>query len=115
LLPDEDAVVCVGCDMPFLSEAALDLLRDTPSTADAVVPRVGGFPEPLFARYGRGCTEAVQNALRAGHLKTAGLLERVSVRWVEEIELRSVDPELSSLVNVNSDGDLGLADNLSRS
>jgi molybdenum cofactor guanylyltransferase len=110
LEPGEEAVVCVAGDMPFLDARALALLRDHPP-AQAVVPRVGGRPDPLFARYARGCAPAIARALAEGRLKTAALLDELEVSYLEEPILRAVDPALRFLTNVNTPEDLArLAD-----
>jgi molybdopterin-guanine dinucleotide biosynthesis protein A len=114
LAADEDAVVCVASDMPFLSPAALALLRDEAPSAAAVLPRVGGHVEPLFARYGRACLAPVQAALAGGHLRTGAALTGVAVHWLAESDLRAVDPELATLVNVNTPADLAAAERHAR-
>jgi molybdopterin-guanine dinucleotide biosynthesis protein A len=101
----EPWVVCVAGDMPFLHPAALALLRDHPPAA-AVVPRVGGRPDPLFARYDRTCAPAIAGALAEGRRKTAALLDELAVTYLDEAALRAVDPALAFLVNVNTPEDL---------
>ena len=72
-----------------------------------MVPRVNGFPEPLFARYGRACLPAVTAALQAGRLQTSVFAATIpGMIWLEEAALREVDPQLSSLENVNTPDDL---------
>jgi molybdopterin-guanine dinucleotide biosynthesis protein A len=114
LRPGEDAVVCVAGDMPFLSVPALRLLRDTDPEADALVPAIGGHAEPLFARYGRGCAGPVARALAAGRFKTTSFLEEVRAVFLDEAALRALDPDLRSLVNVNTPGELERAEAMAR-
>jgi molybdopterin-guanine dinucleotide biosynthesis protein A len=107
LAPDEDAVVCVGGDMPLLQPAALQLVRDHAPGAPAVVPLVNGFPEPLLARYGRACLPAVTASLAAGRLTTTVFAAAIpGVVWLEAADLRAVDPQLLSIENVNTPDDL---------
>jgi molybdenum cofactor guanylyltransferase len=108
----EEAVVCVGCDMPFLSAATLGLLVETAPWAPAVVPRVGGHAEPLFARYGRSLESTAEAALVAGTLKLQDVLAQFQPVWLEEPLLRVVDPDLLCLVNVNTEEDLVRAEAL---
>jgi molybdopterin-guanine dinucleotide biosynthesis protein A len=114
LRPDEDAVVCVGSDMPFLSSRALELLRDEAPLAAAVVPMVDGRAQPLFARYGRACQVAVEAALMKGQLKAGAALANVAVHWLTESDLRAVDPELATLANVNTPEDLAAVERRAR-
>jgi molybdopterin-guanine dinucleotide biosynthesis protein A len=106
LLPDEDAVVCVGGDMPFLAAPLLLLLRDRDMRDHAVVPRVGGHPEPLLARYARICAPEIATRLQHGHLKTMDLFQALTLDWIDEAALRACDPDLASFINVNTPQDL---------
>lgn len=107
---DATSVVCVACDMPYLDPRILELIRDREPEADVVMPGVGGRPEPLFARYGRACADAVRAQLDSGDFKVTRFLERVRVAWLEEEELRAIDPTLRFLSNVNTPSDLAAPD-----
>jgi molybdopterin-guanine dinucleotide biosynthesis protein A len=97
-----DRVVVVGCDMPFLSIRLLSYLVSLSSEVDVVAPRIEGYPEPLHAVYGRGCLPAIEPRARGGQLKIIGFYADVRVRYVDEPELRRIDPELRSFRNVNT-------------
>jgi molybdopterin-guanine dinucleotide biosynthesis protein A len=99
-------VVCVAGDMPFLAPAILALLRDHAPEADAVVPRVGGFPEPLLARYGRRCSQVIEARLRVGARAVHEIFAAVTTAWLDEPALRAADPALRSFTNVNTPDDL---------
>jgi len=105
LPPETDAVVCVAGDMPFVSPAIVRALRDAPS-APAVAPRPWGRIEPLCARYGRALAPAVAAALATGELAVHALLARPGVAFLDEDELRALDPTLRSFANVNTPDDL---------
>jgi len=115
-LPDGiDAVVCVAGDMPFLSPALLEHLRDGAPGAPALVPRVAGRPEPLLARYARAIAPVVAEQITLGAYAMMDLLARLEVTWLEEPELRALDPELGSIANVNTPADLARLDPSPRS
>ena len=101
----------VACDLPFLSPTLLRHLADRRQRAgvDAVVPVVGGRPEPTHALYSRRCLPAIRARLEAGQLKAAGFLDEVAVRYLDEAELRRHDPQLLSFYNINYPGDLARA------
>ncbi|HXU79907.1 MAG TPA: molybdenum cofactor guanylyltransferase [Polyangia bacterium] len=107
LRPGEEDVVCVAGDMPFLDPRALELLRDH-RPAQAVVPRVGGHLEPLFARYARTCAPHIFRAIVEGRWKTQALLAELDVAYLDEAVLRAIDPALRFLTNVNTPEDLAL-------
>jgi molybdopterin-guanine dinucleotide biosynthesis protein A len=102
LTDQESAVACVAGDMPFLSVAALELLRDHAPAA----PLVAAPGQPLFARYGRACAPAVQRALAEGRLQARALLDELSATYLEDRALRALDPQLTFLGNVNTPADL---------
>jgi molybdenum cofactor guanylyltransferase len=106
LVPGEDAVVCVGSDMPFLRPALLAQVRDTAPEAIAVVPRRAGRAEPLLARYGRAFTGPLAHALATGALAVRDLLAQQSTHWLDEATTRAADPKLRSFENVNTPEDL---------
>jgi molybdopterin-guanine dinucleotide biosynthesis protein A len=97
-----ERVVVVGCDMPFLSLGLLAHLVALSPEVDVVAPRIDGYPEPLHAVYRRRCRSAIEPLLRAGRLRIIGFYADARVRYVDEPELRRLDPELRSFRNVNT-------------
>jgi len=97
-----DRVVVVGCDMPFLSTRLLAHLVGQSADVDVVAPRIDGYPEPLHAVYSRACLAAIRPRVEAGRLKIVTFYADVRVRYVDEPELRRIDPELRSFRNVNT-------------
>jgi molybdopterin-guanine dinucleotide biosynthesis protein A len=96
-------LLAVAGDMPHLSPRVLDaILAAADERVDAVVPRVGGFPEPLCALYGRGAAAVVARHLDGGRRRTQGILDDLRVAWLEEPALRALDPELVTFTNVNA-------------
>ena len=106
LLPHEQAVLCVGGDMPLLAPGLVELLRDTAPQAEAVVPRPAGRIEPLLARYSRACAPTIAAALAAHTLKTSTVVASLAVHWLDDPALRAVDAELTSFENANTPEDL---------
>jgi molybdopterin-guanine dinucleotide biosynthesis protein A len=95
-------VLVVGCDMPFLSTRLLAYLVALSREHDVVAPRIDGYPEPLHAVYSRACLDAIRPRVEAGRLKIIAFYEDVRVRYVDEPELRTIDPDLCSFRNVNT-------------
>lgn len=100
------AHIVVACDMPLLQPELLRLLLERLGSADAAVPRIAGQPEPLCAVYSATSVPALEAAVAEGELAVHKALDRIRVRYVEEEELRSVDPELISFTNLNQPEDL---------
>ena len=95
--------------MPFLSPHLYRALLSNRDTYDAVVPIVDGRPEPVHAAYSRACLEPIREKLAADDLKIAGFFQDVSVRYFSEDEVRTIDPNLLSFFNINTQQDLDTA------
>jgi molybdopterin-guanine dinucleotide biosynthesis protein A len=101
--------VALACDMPFVSTPLLRGLLAEAREWDAVVPLIGGQPEPLHAVYRQSCVPAIEAALAAGQKRLISFFEAVRVRYVDEDALRGWDPDLRSFLNVNRPDDLARA------
>lgn len=103
-------VLCVACDMPHISRGVVELLlASARPDDDALLPRIGGWPEPLLAVYRRTASAGFERAIAAGRLKVMHALAGLRVRFIDEGELRVADPDLRSFVNVNTPGELAAA------
>jgi molybdopterin-guanine dinucleotide biosynthesis protein A len=72
---------------------------------DIVVPREGEHHHPLAAVYRRSVLESVQKMLAADRLRLRFLFDEVRTREVDVDRLRSVDPQLDTLKNLNAPDD----------
>ncbi len=100
------AFVC-GCDMPFLCSALVCHMGALAETADVVIPRVRDY-EPLHAVYTPACLEPIKRVLADGGRNT-DVLRGLRVRELDAGELRRFDPDLRSLMNVNTPEDYASA------
>lgn len=102
--------IMLACDMPLVKPALfryLCSLTRAGTTLDnagwqAIVPVVGGLPQPFHALYHRQLFPILEKKLAAGERRAASFLDEVATRWVPEAELRPLDPALHSFVNVNT-------------
>ncbi|SFR02908.1 molybdenum cofactor guanylyltransferase [Desulfoscipio geothermicus] len=96
-----------ACDMPFISAGLGGLLIRAAAGYDAAVPRYRGYLEPLCAVYTKNCIEVIERQLARGQNKITGFYDRVRVRYVEESDLRAVEPNLEQVFfNVNTPDDI---------
>lgn len=98
--------IVVGCDTPFLSVGLLEYMTQIGSTFDVVVPRIKKKVEPLCAVYSKNCLAPIQELLEQNELRISELFSMVKVRYIEEDEINSLDPEHLSFFNINSQADL---------
>ncbi len=97
-----DQAFVIGCDMPQANLELVRYLMSLASTADAVVPRIEGRPEPTYAVYAKVVVPAIERQLRARRYKIAEFFDHVRVRYVDEDELRRFDPELQSFTDLDT-------------
>ena len=104
--------IVVGCDTPFLSVGLLEYMIQICSTFDVVVPQIKDKLEPLCAVYSKSCLVPIQELLEQNELMISKLFSMVKVKYVEEDEINSFDPEHLSFFNINSQDDLERAKKL---
>ncbi len=92
----------VACDMPFLNPRLLSYMSGLSEGYDVVLPRVGGFVEPLHAIYSRRLLPVIENHLQRDARQIRMLFEGLRIRYVSEAEIDRFDPERRSLKNLNT-------------
>jgi len=102
----------VAVDMPFVQPALLSFLLNQPLTDSLLVPVVGNVPQVLLAVYPRTVLSVVEERLQEGRRDPRSLLEVTPVRYIDEAQLRQVDPELRSFINVNTPGEFALLEEM---
>ncbi len=95
-----------ACDMPFLNSRLIRRMAGRKEGFDAVIPRIGWKLEALHALYHKNCLPHIERLIEEGRYQLIRLLPRVRVRYIEEPEIRSLDPELSSFLNINEPPEL---------
>jgi len=105
-----DPVLVVACDMPFASRALASHMLALIAEVEAVVPRVGGEFEPLFAVYRRSCLPVIRRALDEGQKRVISFFPEIQLRAVEEPEARSIEADPYCFFNVNTPDDLAEAE-----
>jgi molybdopterin-guanine dinucleotide biosynthesis protein A len=124
-------VFAVACDMPFVAGGVVERLaryRFKPPSVppcqgggavcsspdkgrpggvevQAVVPMVGGYPQPLSAFYARSALEVMRASLAEGDKSLRGMLQKLDVLYVCEAELRACDPQLRSFFDLDTPQD----------
>lgn len=98
--------LAVACDMPFLDLRLLRYMIVLGRGYDIVVPRIGGYLEPLHALYrAESCLPAIEQALDEGRFRVISFFSHMRVRYVEEQEVNLFDPEHLSFLNINTPED----------
>jgi len=105
-----DLCFALGCDMPFVIPAVVDLILKSSDNVDIAVPVVRGFFEPLCAAYRKSALEPIERAIREGQLKVSSLFRELRVATISEKRIQSLDPDLRSFTNLNAPHDVEALD-----
>ncbi len=104
-------VFVVACDMPFLNPILVRYMVSLRDKTDIVMVRLEQGLQPTHALYSRRCLPVMEGMLHARQLKIQDLATHQSLhtRLVAESELRKIDHEGLSFINVNTPADLDAA------
>ncbi len=100
----EPEIFVTACDMPFIKpELIRYIVGRWTDRWEAIVPVFDGKPQPLLGIYSRkACSE---NGRKHKEPQTRGLrefLDTIEVHYIKEEEVRAIDPEGRSFVNINT-------------
>ena len=71
-------------------------------TWDAVVPIFEGRPQPLLGIYSKNILSVIEKRLRKELRSLRDMLTELKVLYIKEEEVREVDPEGRSFININT-------------
>lgn len=102
--------VCAG-DMPFVNFKVVDLLFEKAEGHDVALPRWEDRKyEPLHAVYSKRLVPEIEKAFEKGKRSVlTPVFEMKDVVFVEVSEIRKLDPQLRTFVNINTIEDMKLA------
>jgi len=69
---------------------------------DAVIPVFEGRPQPLLGIYSRNILGVIEERLNKGLKKLKDMLTEINVLYIKEEEVRQIDPEGRSFLNINT-------------
>jgi len=102
-LPESvEAAYVTSCDVPLLVPAFVEHMLDLLGDHDIAVMEIDGFTHPLSAVYRRSVLPHVESLLAQDRLRPVFLFDAVQTRRVSPDEMRTVDPDLSTLRNLNT-------------
>lgn len=96
----------IAVDMPFVQPALLSFLLDQPLDEAILMPVVAETPQVLLAIYPRTLLPLIEDRMRIGRRDPRSLLDVAPVRYIAEAQLRQIDPQLRSFINLNTPQDL---------
>ena len=98
-----------GVDYPLVPGALLRALLarfDRDDGARAIVPRVGGMPQPLVAAYAPDATRRLRASMDAGERSLVAAVVALEPVWIDDAELADLPGGPDAWLNVNTREDL---------
>lgn len=104
-------IFLAACDMPFLHPALVQHIVSQKDEMDVVLAYWDGRPQPTHAVYSQNCLPVIEELIGDEDLKIQRLIETpaLRVRLITEDQIRQIDPEGRSFLNVNTPFDLDRA------
>jgi molybdopterin-guanine dinucleotide biosynthesis protein A len=105
--PGISEVFAAACDMPFINVSLVKYIIDRwENKWDAAVPVFNREPQPLLGIYSKRIADRMEESIKNGRRSLRDFLERISVLYISEDDVRKIDAEGRSFVNINTMEDL---------
>lgn len=96
-------IFVTACDMPFIKPELIRYIVDRwEKRWDAVIPIFDGKPQPLLGIYSKKLVPKMEDSIRKGMRGLREFLKKIEVLYISEDEVRAIDPEGRSFVNINT-------------
>jgi molybdopterin-guanine dinucleotide biosynthesis protein MobB len=103
-----ERVICVACDMPFVTPSFLRRLAEQSEGFDVFVPRHGEYMQPLCAVYGKGTLDAYRAFIASGGRRIFDIYPDLNTGYLEMDGGQYGDPD-ELFMNVNTPAELEAA------
>ncbi len=97
---------CTACDMPLLNSRLINYMVEERDEYDVIVPKTRDGLHPLHAIYSKKCLSPMRQLLDRDDLRIVNIFHRIRVRYIDETEIRKVDPHMRSLININTEEEM---------
>jgi len=108
------AALALGVDLPLVTPGVLRALRELLADHAALVPAPGGRPQPLAAWYAPSAVAPLAAALARGERALVPAVLALPARIADDADLASAGAEANTFLNVNTPGEMALAERLAR-
>ncbi len=106
-LPEISEIFVTACDMPFISSELIHFMLDQWDTKwDAAVPFFDRKPQPLLGIYSKSIAQNMEGSIKSGTRSLRKFLQDIHVLYISEKDVRRIDPEGKSFVNINTPEDV---------
>lgn len=106
-IPEISDIFVTACDMPFINAELVNyIVGKWDKKWDGVIPVFDKMPQPLLGIYSKNIAHNMENSIRNGIKSLRQFLHRINVLYIKEKDVRKIDHEGKSFVNINSLADL---------
>jgi len=100
-------VFLIACDMPLIQKEVLEYMyKNLDFSSHIYIPKLeNGFIEPLFAFYKSTLLKTIEENISKNDLKLRSLINDHIVQYLTYEEIRSLDPNLYTFLNINTKSD----------
>jgi molybdenum cofactor guanylyltransferase len=96
-------IFVTACDMPYINAILIQyIVEKWDNRFDAAIPRYEQKTQPLFGIYSRRIAEKMEWSIKTGKKSLRDFLKEITVYYIGEDEVRSIDREGRSFVNINT-------------
>lgn len=105
-LPEISEIFVTACDMPFISgELIRSIVDQWDKKWDAVIPFYEKKPQPLLGIYSKTIAQDMEDSIKSGKRSLRKFLQGIQVLYISEKDVRRIDREGKSFVNINTPED----------
>ena len=104
-------VFVVACDMPFINPAVIEFFSQKVEAGDIVLAQLVNGLQPLHGVYSKKCLPVLKKMIETRELRLQNIGDKqgLTMHRIPESEIKVLDPQLLSFLNLNSPADLELA------
>lgn len=102
-IPGVSELFVTACDMPFIkTEVIRYIVNKWVEGYDAVIPVFDNKPQPLLGIYSKRITRNMEQSIKNGERSLRRFLHKIDVLYIDEKDIKAIDPEGRSFVNINT-------------
>jgi molybdopterin-guanine dinucleotide biosynthesis protein A len=106
-IPEISEIFVTACDMPFISSELIQYIVDQwDKKWDASVPLFESKPQPLLGIYSKNTAYHMEASIKHGKRSLRSFLKDIHVLYISEKDVRRIDREGKSFVNINTPEDV---------
>jgi molybdopterin-guanine dinucleotide biosynthesis protein A len=109
LFAQGESIFVTAVDMPFLRPEVICRMVELFPGHEVVIPRLGDYLEPLHGIYSPRCLAPIKRMLDREELQVIRFFPSVKIAYLDEEEIRRLDPEGLSFFNINTPEDMAKA------